>query len=73
MKLIENWLKIAKHSWSFWLAIITGILSAAEAILPLWMESLPRGRFAALAVATAILSAVARLIYQKTLHDDPAE
>lgn len=67
--LLPEWKDVAKKSWAFWLAIITGLLSAAEVILPMYVDAMPRGRFATLSMVTAVMSAVARLIYQKSLND----
>lgn len=71
MMLIENagqWHKL----WSLRLAIISALLAALEASLPLWSAQLPGGVFASLSTLTGIAAAVARVIKQTDI-DGPAE
>lgn len=65
MKLHSEWKKIIKKAWSFRLAAGAGFLSACEAILPLFMDDLPRGLFSALSMLVITLAMVARIVAQK--------
>ena len=64
MTLLNDWKKILKKAWSVRLVLISGMLSGAELILPMYVDALPRGVFATLSILTAGASAVARLIAQ---------
>lgn len=68
MNLIEDWRRILRYAWSLRLAILAGAFSAAEAILPLFTDAMPRGVFAMLSALAAIGSAVARVIPQPKMR-----
>ena len=68
--IIEDWKKVLKHAWSVRLAILSGTFSAAEGVLPLFTDSVPRGAFACLSVVCGVGAAVSRFIVQKALHGD---
>ncbi len=55
-------------SWSFWLMILTAILGAAEAALPLFTSVVPPRSFALASMVTGIAAAVARTIQQQSMH-----
>lgn len=65
MKLITDWQKIIKKAWSIRLLVIAGLLSGVEIILPLFVESFPRGLFAVLSFAFTAAAFVARIVAQK--------
>lgn len=67
MRLYENWRDILRKAWSIRLMILAGILSAAEVVLPLFADVMPRGTFAALSAVTVTAAFVSRLIAQKDL------
>ena len=60
-----DWRHIARRAWSFRLSALAGVLSACEAILPLFAFDLPRGVFAGLSLITITGAMIARLIAQK--------
>lgn len=65
MKLHENYLHILKKSWAIKWAILAGVFSGAQIILPIFSTDIPKIPFAILsfiAVAGAIWS---RLLVQK--------
>lgn len=66
MRLIPE-AKQAARLWSIRLAVISAVLAAAEASLPMWDDILPVGIFAALSSGVAIAAAVARVIRQEGL------
>ncbi len=69
MQLLDDWNWIVRHAWSFRLNILAGALAAAEIILPLFVDSLPRSVFAGLTLATVICSNIARVVAQRHEHE----
>lgn len=67
---IPNWKKVLRHAWSIRLAIVAGIFSSIEGVLPLITESVPRGIFAALSVFFGMGAVISRFIMQRTLGGD---
>lgn len=71
MTLYPNWRRILHKAWSIRLGLLAGLFSAAEVILPLFGDVLPRNLFAALSFVAVMGAVVARLVAQpKTLGDD---
>lgn len=71
MTLYPNWRSILHKAWSIRLGLLAGLFSAAEVILPLFSDALPRNLFAALSFIAVMGAVVARLVAQpKTLGDD---
>jgi len=64
MKLAEDWQIILRKAWSIRLAALAGVLSGAEAIVPLFSDSMPRGIFAVLSFVTVFGALVARIVAQ---------
>ena len=64
MKLIDDWKKILKKAWSVRLLVIAGLLSGVEIILPLLVDSFPKGVFAALSFVFTAAAFVARIVAQ---------
>lgn len=56
--------------WSVRLAVLSAVLSACEALVPLWQPHMPAGVFAGLATIVGIAAAIARTIKQETLPND---
>ena len=74
MTLIGEWKWVLRKAWSLRLAIVAGLFSGAEVILPLFVTSMPRGVFAGLSVMAAVGSATARIVDQpKMERRDPAK
>ena len=69
MKLIDNWKVVVGKSWAFWLSILSATLSAVEVWLPMANILFPPKTFAIASGAVAVLAAVARVVYQASLHD----
>lgn len=65
MKLSADWKKIVKKAWSVRLLVIAGLLSGVEIILPLLVDSFPKGVFAALSFVFTSAAFVARIVAQK--------
>lgn len=66
--IIDEWQKVLKHAWSIRFAIIAGIFAAAEVVLPIFSDALPRGLFAGLSGLATIGSIISRVILQKKMH-----
>ena len=62
--LLEDWRKIARRAWSIRLSIVAAVFTAAEVVVPLFGDALPRGVFVLLAFVASIGAAVARLVAQ---------
>lgn len=70
MSLIREWKRIVRKAWSFRLMAVAGILTTAEAVLPLFSESFPRGLFAGMTLLAVTGGMVARLVAQKDFAAD---
>jgi len=66
--LIYGWRKVLRKAWSVRLAILSGAFSAAEVVLPMFSDALPRGAFALLSVLAGVGSAVSRVVAQPEMH-----
>lgn len=64
MKLIQEWKWVICKAWSIRLGVISGIFSAAEVIMPLFENDIPRGVFAGLSGIVAMGAVVARFVAQ---------
>jgi hypothetical protein len=61
---LEDWRKIARRAWSIRLSIVAAVFTAAEVVMPLFGDALPRGVFVLLAFIASIGATVARLVAQ---------
>ena len=66
--LLDDWRKIARRAWSVRLSIVAAIFTAAEVVVPLFGDALPRGAFVLLAFAASIGATVARIVAQPEMH-----
>lgn len=66
--LLPDWQRILKQAWSIRLTVLAGMFSAAEVILPLFVDVLPRHLFVVLAFVAIVGAAVARLVAQPEMH-----
>jgi hypothetical protein len=66
--LLEDWRKIARRAWSIRLSIVAAVFTAAEVVMPLFGDALPRGVFVLLAFIASIGATVARLLAQPEVH-----
>lgn len=71
-RLVHNWRRVLRHSWSLRLIVLAGVLSGAEIALPLVQGILPisTGWFAAASAIATGGAFVARLYAQKQLGVD---
>ena len=66
--LLDDWRKVARRAWSIRLSIVAAIFTAAEVVVPLFGDVLPRGVFVLLAFSASIGAAIARLVAQPEMH-----
>lgn len=69
MKLAPDWKAIVRRAWSVRLIAAAFILTAAEVVLPLFADELPRGIFASLTGLAVGGAFVARILAQQDLED----
>lgn len=72
MNLITDWKRLAPRLWSVRLALLSAALAAVELVLPLLQSEFPPRVFAALSFVTALSSAAARIVQQRSLMDPEA-
>ena len=66
--LLDDWHKIVRRAWSIRLSIVAAIFTAAEVVVPLFGDVLPRGAFVLLAFSASIGAAIARLVAQPEMR-----
>ena len=70
MELIQEWRIAVKRFWSFRLAILSAVLSAAEIAVQIWQPaSIRNGVFAALAMGVSLAAGVARIVAQPKAYE----
>lgn len=71
MTLHEDWRRIVRRFWSFRLAIISSILSAAEVAVQFWQPAfIPAGLFAVIAGLISLGAGLARIVAQPKAYKD---
>lgn len=70
MKLHSNWKAILKKAWSIRFMVLAAVFSAAEIIVPLYADSLPRNLFAVLSGVSVAGAFAARLVAQNLEDKD---
>lgn len=60
-----EWKNILKRAWSVRFMLLASVFIGAEAIVPLFVDALPRGVFAALTFVSIIFGTISRVIVQK--------
>ena len=68
LDLLPDWRHVLRQAWSIRFSILATVLTAAEVLVPVFGESLPRGAFVPLALAASIGATVARLLAQPEMH-----
>lgn len=66
--LLDDWRRVARRAWSIRLSIVAAIFTAAEVVVPLFGDVLPRGVFVLLAFSASIGAAITRLVAQPEMH-----
>lgn len=68
MMLLPNWRRVMRYAWSVRFAVLAGLFSGLEIILPLFVDTIPRGPFAILSLVAAVAGAVARVVPQPLIE-----
>ncbi len=68
MKLLPDWKRLVRKAWSIRLMFLAGLFSLVEILLPLFVEVMPRGIFAALTLISVTGAFVSRLVAQKGMQ-----
>ena len=66
--LLENWRQVLRRAWSIRFSMLAAAFTAAEGVVPLFGDILPRGAFVLLAFAASIGATVARIVAQPEMH-----
>ena len=64
MKPHADWRHLLRKSWAIRWAVLAGLLSGAEVLLPLFVNEMPRAWFATASVAATVGAIWARLLVQ---------
>ena len=67
--LLDDWRRVARRAWSFRFSLVAAVFTAAEVIVPLFSDVLPRGLFVLLAFSASIGAAIARLVAQPEMRE----
>lgn len=67
--LLANWPRVLRQAWSIRFSLLAACFTAAEVVLPLMGDLLPRGLFVLLAFAASLGATVARLVAQPKMHE----
>jgi len=70
IRLRRKWTDILKKAWSVRFTVLAGLFSTAEAVVPLFVDDLPRGVFITLTFISIMGALVTRMISQENLSND---
>lgn len=65
----HDWKIILRRAWSIRLMLVAGLLTGCEAVLPLYIDAIPRGAYAVLSSLVIAAAMVARLMAQRGVSD----
>lgn len=66
--LLDNWRCVLRRAWSIRFSLLAAAFTAAEVVVPLFGDVLPRGLFVLLAFVASIGATVARIVAQPEMH-----
>lgn len=66
--LLDDWRCVLRRAWSIRFSLLAAAFTAAEVVVPLFSDVLPRGLFVLLAFSASIGAALARLVAQPEMH-----
>ena len=66
--LLDDWRQVLRRAWSVRFSMMAAALTAAEVVVPLFGDVLPRGALVLLAFACSIGWTVARIVAQPEMH-----
>ena len=65
---LDDWRRVLRRAWSIRFSLLAAAFTAAEVVVPLFGDVLPRGAFVLLAFAASIGATVARIVAQPEMH-----
>ncbi|MEE1653560.1 MULTISPECIES: hypothetical protein [Brachymonas] len=68
LSLLVDWRNVLRRAWSIRFSLLAAGFSAAEVVVPLFGEVLPRGAFVLLAFVASIGATLARIVAQPEMH-----
>ena len=66
--LLDDWRRVLRRAWSIRFSLLAAAFTAAEVVVPLFGDVLPRGTFVLLAFVASIGATVARIVAQPEMH-----
>lgn len=66
--LLDDWRQVLRRAWSIRFSLMAAALTAAEVVVPLFGDVLPRGALVLLAFACSIGATVARIVAQPGMY-----
>ena len=66
--LLDDWRQVFRRAWSVRFSLMAAALTAAEMVVPLFGDVLPRGAFVLRAFACSIGATVARIVAQPGMY-----
>lgn len=73
MKLITDWKRVLRRAWSVKFSLLATALTGVAAALPVFMDRVPPTWFLLLCTLVPLAAAVARLVDQPRMRDDPRQ
>lgn len=68
LHLLPDWRQVLRRAWSVRLSVVAAVFTAAEVVVPIFSDVLPRGLFVVLAFSASIGAAIARLVAQPEMQ-----
>lgn len=66
--LLNDWRRVLRRAWSIRFSLLAAAFTAAEVVVPLFGDVMPRGAFVLLAFTASIGATVARIVAQPEMH-----
>lgn len=66
--LLDDWRRVLRRAWSVRFSLLAATFTAAEVVVPLFGDVLPRGAFVLLAFAASLGATFARIVAQPEMH-----
>ncbi len=66
--LLDDWRRVLRRAWSIRFSLLAAAFTAAEVVVPMFGDILPRGVFVLLAFSASIGATVARIVAQPEMH-----
>ena len=66
--LLDDWRCVLRQAWSIRFSLLAAVFTAAEVVVPLFGDVLPRRVFVLLAFAASVGATLARIVAQPEMH-----